>query len=158
MHNTASVLENDTHKFLLDFKIQMDHSISTWRLDLIIINNKKEIICKIMDFAVPADQRVKLKESEQKDKYLYLTRGLKNLWNMNEVYINCRWCFCYSHQRINKGTGGHGNKKSGDHPNYCMIEIGLNTEKDPKNLRRLAVTQTPVKDHQLTLMWKTLQE
>ena len=27
-----------------------------------------------------------------------------------------------------------------------------NTEKSPGDLRRLAVTQTPVKDHQLTLM------
>ena len=29
-------------------------------------------------------------------------------------------------------------------------------EKSPGDLRRLAVTQTPVKDHQLTLMWTTL--
>ena len=28
----------------------------------------------------------------------------------------------------------------------------LNTEKSPGDLRRLAVTQTPVKNHQLTLM------
>ena len=47
---------------------------------------------------------------------------------------------------------------SGDHPNYCIIEIGQNTEKSPEDLRRLAVIQTPVKDHQLTLMWKTLKE
>ena len=32
-------------------------------------------------------------------------------------------------KRINKGTRGHENKKSsGDHPNYCIIEIGQNTE------------------------------
>ena len=29
-----------------------------------------------------------------------------------------------------------------------------NTEKSPVDLRRLAVPQTLVKDHQLTLMWK----
>ena len=33
-----------------------------------------------------------------------------------------------------------------------FIENGQNTEKIPGDLRRLAVTQTPVKDHQLTLM------
>ena len=38
------------------------------------------------------------------------------------------------------------------HPNYYIIENGENTEKSPGDLRRLAVTQTPVKDHQLTLM------
>ena len=30
-----------------------------------------------MDFAVPAGHRIKLKESEQKDKYLDLARELK---------------------------------------------------------------------------------
>ena len=33
-----------------------------------------------------------------------------------------------------------------------IIENGQNTEKSPGDLRRLAVTQSPVKDHQLTLM------
>ena len=56
-------------------------------------------------------------------------------------------------KRLKKGTGGLGNKRtSGDHLNYCIIEIGQNTEKSPGDLRRLAVTETPVKDPQLTLM------
>ncbi len=33
---------------------------------------KKKRICKIVDFAVPADHRIKLKESKKKDKYLDL--------------------------------------------------------------------------------------
>ena len=41
---------------------------------------------------------------------------------------------------------------SGDHTNYNIIENSQNTEKSPEDLRRLAVTQTSVKDHQLTLM------
>ena len=62
----------------------------------------------------------------------------------------CSW---YNHQRINKETGGLGNKRTcGDHPNYYNIEIGQNTEKSPGDLRRLVVTRTSVKDHQLTLM------
>ncbi len=35
-----------------------------------------------MDFPVPADNRVKLKEIEKKDKYVALARELKKLWNM----------------------------------------------------------------------------
>ena len=70
-----------THKLLWDFDIHTDHLISARRPDLIIIN-KKERICKIVDFAVPADHRIKLKESEKKDKYLDLARELKKLWNM----------------------------------------------------------------------------
>ena len=44
----------------------------------------------------------------------------------------------------------------GGHLNNSIIEDGQNTEKSPGNLTRLAVTQSPVKDHQLMLMWKTL--
>ena len=67
-------------------------------------------------------------------------------------YTNCDWCFWYSHQRIIKGTGGLGNKRSsGDHPNYYITENGHDTEGSPEDLSKLAVTQTSVKDHQLTL-------
>ncbi len=38
-------------------------------------------ISKIVDFAVPADHRRKLKKCEKKDKYLDLVRELKKLWN-----------------------------------------------------------------------------
>ena len=87
MHNPGPVLENDTHKLLWDFDIQTDHLITTRRPDLIIINNKKKRICKIIDFLVSADHRIKLKECEKKDKYLDLARELKKLWNMNVTII-----------------------------------------------------------------------
>ena len=55
------------------------------------------------------------------------------------------------------GTGGLGIwRSSGDYPNYSIIENGQNIEKSPGDLRRLAITQSPVKNHQLTLMSKTL--
>ena len=44
-------------------------------------------ICKIFDFAVPADHRIKLKEYEKKVKYLDLARELKKLWNMKVTII-----------------------------------------------------------------------
>ena len=40
-----------------------------------------------MDFAVRADHRVKVKESEKKDKYLDLARELKKLWNIKVTFI-----------------------------------------------------------------------
>ena len=70
IYNPVSVLENETHKLLWDFYIQTDHLISARQPDLIIINKKKKRTCIIVDFAVLADHRVKLKESEKKDKYL----------------------------------------------------------------------------------------
>ena len=48
-------------------------------------------------------------------------------------------------------------RPSGEHPNYCIVEIGQNPGKSPGDLKRLALTQTPVKNHRLTLTWKTLR-
>ena len=48
---------------------------------MIIIKLKKEI-CKIVDFAVPADHRIKLKECEKRDKYLDLARELKKIYGI----------------------------------------------------------------------------
>ena len=128
----------------------MDSLISDRRPDFIIINKtkkkkKKKNICKIVDFAVPADHRIKLKEWEKRNKYLDLARELKNLWNMKVTIIPIvTGAFFTVTKGLLKGledleVGG-------------IIENGQNTEKSPGDLRRLAVTQSPVKDHQLTLM------
>ena len=113
-----------------------------------------------MDFAVPADHRIKLKECEKKDKYLDFARELKKLWNMQVTIIRIViGAFGTVTKRIIKGTGGiEGWGMSGNHPNDSIIENGQNTEKSPGDLRRFAVTQTPVKDHQLKLMAKTLND
>ena len=39
-----------------------------------------------------------------------------------------------------------------DYPNDSIAKNGQNPETSPGDLRRLTVTQTPVKNHQLTLM------
>ena len=68
---------------------------------------------------------------------------------------NCNWCASDSHQRINIRTGELRNKRtSGDHPKYSIGVIGQNTEKNPGDLREIAVTQTQVKNHPLMLVWK----
>ena len=66
MLNPASVLENETHKILWDFEIQTDHLILTRQPDLLIIPPPPQKNCRIEDFAVLADHRVKLKESIKK--------------------------------------------------------------------------------------------
>ena len=82
-YNPAAFLENNIHQLLWDFDIHTDHLVSARRPDLIITNNKKikKRICKIVDFAVPADHRIKLKECEN------LARELKKLWNMKVTII-----------------------------------------------------------------------
>ena len=86
MHNPAPALENDIHKLLWDFNIQTDHLIPARKPDLIIINKKKRN-CKIVDFAIPADHRINLKECAKKDMYLDLVRELKKLWNMKVTIV-----------------------------------------------------------------------
>ena len=96
MHNSDPVLENDSHKLLWDFNIQKDHLIRARRPDLIIINKRKRI-WKNVNFAVPADHRINLKESEKRDKYLDLARELKKTVEHQSNYCAiCGWCVRHS--------------------------------------------------------------
>ena len=91
MNKPESVLENEMHKLLWNFEISAAHLISTRRLDIATVKKKKKRkkkkTCRIVDLAVPVDHRVKLKESEKKDKYLDLARELKKQWNMKVTVI-----------------------------------------------------------------------
>ena len=90
------------------------------------------------------DHRINLKEGEKKDKYLDLARELKKLWNMKVKIVPIV---------IIKRPGGLGSWRTGrDYPNDSIAKDSRNTETSPGDLRRLAVTQTPVKNHQLILM------
>ena len=105
----------------------------------------------MMDFA----HRVKIEESEKRDKYLDLARELKK--NMEyDGDTNCGWCAWNNSQKIAKERGRLGNKKtSRDHQEYSITKIGQNTEnteKSPEDLKRLVVTQIPVRNHRLTLI------
>ena len=70
MHNPAPVPENATHTNGSPNPGQKTRPHNN--------QQKKKNICKIVDFAVPADHKINLKESEKKDKYLDLARELKN--------------------------------------------------------------------------------
>ena len=50
------------------------------------------------------------------------------------------------------------NSTSGDHQNCGIVEIGQITEKIPVDMRRLAVAQTPVRNHRLTFVGRTQKE
>ena len=64
-----------------------------------IINKKKKRkkekrIFKIVNFAVPADHSLKLKECEKKDKYIDIARELeKTMEHEGDNYTNCDGCF-----------------------------------------------------------------
>ena len=78
--------QGDPHEIVQEIEIwlykQMVHPTLARQPDLLIIDKKPPKTCQIVDFAVMADHRVKLKEIKKKDKYLDLARELKKLWNM----------------------------------------------------------------------------
>ena len=66
---------------------------------------------------------------------------------------NSNSCTWRHHQRTDKGTSRLRNQRTiRYYPDYSITMIGQNTEKSLGDLRRLAVTQTPMKDHQLTVV------
>ena len=110
---------------------------------------------RIGNFAVPEDLWLKLKSNWKRDNFLDLARELKTLGNKGECNTNsdrCTW------SKPQKRTGRFWNKRNiRDHPDYSIMMIGPCTENSPGYLRRLAVTQTLVRNNQLTLAWKTLK-
>ena len=50
-------------------------------------SQQNKITCRIVDFTVPTDHKVKLKESEKRYKYVDLARELKKIWNMKVTVI-----------------------------------------------------------------------
>ena len=92
MYNSESVQENEMYKHLWEAELQTDHQISSRRPDLVIVKKKKKKkkrkkkkkkkkrTDRIVDFSVLADHRVKLKESEKRNKYQDLARKLKKTY------------------------------------------------------------------------------
>ena len=63
-HNPQSVVENNKCKILWDFTIQTDHYITARRPDIVVVN-KDDKACQLIDVACPGDKRVKEKEDEK---------------------------------------------------------------------------------------------
>ena len=119
---------------------------------LIEINFFDSVHCRFCCRGWPQNKTEK--KCEKKDKYIDLAREMKKLWKMLVIIIPI---VIGAFGTVTKGTGELGSwRTSGDHPNYNMTENCLNTAKSPGDLRRLAVTQTPVKNYQLMLVWKTI--
>ena len=61
-----------------DFSIQTDDVVEARRPDLVVVD-KKERSCKIIDFAVPGDSRIKEKEKDKIEKNRDLGRELQKI-------------------------------------------------------------------------------
>ena len=98
MQKLESVQEN---KILWDFEIQIDLQIPVRRLDLVLINKKK-----ISFHLIPADHRVKIKESKKIDKYLDLGREFYESWIImqNDGYLSSTISIILHYASSNAGT------------------------------------------------------
>ena len=96
VHNSVSVLENDTHKLLWD--IQTDHIISARRLEGQNQQQKKENLQNRGLWCSGWPQNINWKNVKRRYKYLDLAWELKKLWNMKVTIIPIViGAFCYSY-------------------------------------------------------------
>ena len=74
-------------------EIQTGYPILARRLNLVLINNNnKKRTGHPVDFAVPADCTIKVKENEKIDRFLELVKELKNLWKMKAMVTPIEVC------------------------------------------------------------------
>ena len=85
-HQPEEVLETSDVKILWDFNIQTDNEIQARRPDIVVVN-KKDRKCYIIDVAVPGDVRIAEKETEKIEKYDELKREVERLWKVRAKVI-----------------------------------------------------------------------
>jgi hypothetical protein len=77
----SHVCEHEDIPVLCNQGVQRGREIWANRPD-IIIKNKKERICTLIDVTVPSDRNVTHKEAGKKLKYKYLCIEIQRMWNM----------------------------------------------------------------------------
>ena len=151
MHHPEYVLENETYKPLWNIVIQTEHLITASKPHLVIINKKRNLLFRLI---------TKWNFWKRKVGHVpWPCKGIeKTVEHDNDVDSNCNWCSWYSYQVIGTRIWGLGNRRTSRvHPIYSSIKIDQNFEKSPWDMRWLATSQTPVRNHWLTLVWKTLK-
>ena len=141
----------------------MDHLISARRRNLVLIYRKTVSIVwwilpcqRIIEWILTISKNKKIKKME---KWLNFVRELATLWNVNVTVIPVViGALGMVPKRVEERRGIWNQTKNRAHSYYSIFEMGQNIEKSPGEQRRLPVTQIPVRDQQLTLMWKTRKE
>ena len=103
-----------------------------------------------------ADHRIKIIEKEEIDKYLIFARELKKLWNMRVTTIPI---VVGALGMVPKGLE-RGTKRTGRFETIQTTTLlrSARIQKTVPGDIRFPVTQTPVKNHHLTRMWKIRKE
>ena len=82
------VYEEGDVTVLCNQAVHTDREVTANRPD-IIIKNKKEKSCTLIDVAIPADRNVVQKEAEKKLKYKSLCTEIQRMWNLKRTIVHC---------------------------------------------------------------------
>ena len=85
-HDPESVTENDRCTILWDFAINTDRRIPANRPD-IIIKDKLQKKCYLIDMSVPRDSNIVAKEYEKRSKYKDLEIEIQRMWKMKTIVL-----------------------------------------------------------------------
>ena len=85
-HAPEDVVENEEVKILWDVMIQCDREIKAKKLDVVVVN-KNERSCAIIDMAIPGDIRVGEQEKEKIERYQEIKREIKRMWNNRSINV-----------------------------------------------------------------------
>ena len=66
--------------------IQCDREIKAKKLDVVVVN-KNERSCAIIDMAIPGDIRVGEQEKEKIERYQEIKREIKRMWNNRSINV-----------------------------------------------------------------------
>ena len=85
-HAPEGVVDNEEVKILWDVMIRCDREIKTRKPDIVVVN-KNERSCAIIDIAIPGDMRVSEKEKEKIERYQELKKEIKRMWNIRSIQV-----------------------------------------------------------------------
>ena len=136
MLKPESIQRKEMNKTIWDFETQTNHQIPTRRPALMIA--KKERTCRLVEFAFPAEHRMKIKEKEERQ----VLRPCQ--WTKK----NCYWCARNNPQKVVKRAVSVGNSKTSREIQTAALLRSV------RILRRVLVTWGDLMS--LRLQWKTV--
>ena len=80
------MVESGEIKVLWGFMIQCDHDIECRKPGIVVVE-KEEKKCLIVDIAIPDDKNIGVKKEEKIQKYDELKWEIKELWSMKRVAV-----------------------------------------------------------------------
>lgn len=85
-HTPDPVVDTEDVTIIWDMQIQTDRTIGANRPDL-IVKDKKQKQCLIIDVAIPSDYNITKKEAEKMIKYKDLQIEIQRMWNLKAIVI-----------------------------------------------------------------------